>query len=264
METMVKEYDENGYALLEGVFSGAEVDALVAASADVSGADSPQRIFERDGALVRAVYGVHLLNRTLDALTRDARMVEPARAMLRSDVYIHQTQLNPKAPFEGDVWEWHQDFLYWNRDDGMPGPRVLSAALYLDDVTEFNGPLFLIPGSQHSDLESETSTYAEGWEKAAQGFRHRIRPETLARLMDRHGLVSTRARRGSVLVFDGRLLHCSPPNLSASVRTVLFIRYNAVDNALQPVPAPRPEWVASRNPTPVAPLDRPFLDALRG
>ena len=59
------------------------------------------------------------------------RGVPPAGAAIRGwssrckqyfgeDVYVHQFKLNAKAAFEGDVWQWHQDYGTWARDDGMP------------------------------------------------------------------------------------------------------------------------------------------------
>ncbi|MEV6977963.1 phytanoyl-CoA dioxygenase family protein [Kitasatospora sp. NPDC093806] len=263
-DAQIKEFDEQGYLYLPDLFTPEEVTELFDQATALKDSDSPQRVMERDGELVRAVYGVHLLHPVFERLTRDARALEPARELLRSDVYIHQTQLNPKAPFKGDVWEWHQDFLYWHRDDGMPGPQVLSVAVFLDDVTEFNGPIFIIPGSHTDQLHSETSTYAEGWESAAMGFRHRVDNETLTSIMNRNGLVSKHGRKGSVLIFAGQVLHCSPPNLSAGDRTILFIRYNAIGNALEPIENPRPEWVASRDFQVVTASDQPLLSENAG
>lgn len=254
-------FRDNGYLLLPNAFTAQEVDALAGRAAEASGSESPQRVMEKDGRLVRAVYGVHLLERTFDLLVRDRRVLEPARDLLGADVYVHQTQLNPKAPLIGDVWEWHQDFLYWARDDGMPRPDVLSVAVFLDDVTEFNGPIFIIPGSHKASLDDETATVADGWETAAQGVRHRIETDTIRGVVEEHGMVSVKAARGSVLIFHGCVLHCSPPNLSPLVRAILFIRYNAITNTLRTIPNPRPEWVASRRPSVVEPLDEPFLAA---
>ena len=53
-------------------------------------------------------------------LARHPRLVEPLRQLFGEDVYVHQFKLNAKAAFEGDVWQWHQDYGTWARDDGMP------------------------------------------------------------------------------------------------------------------------------------------------
>src|SRR3546814_9383263 len=59
---------------------------------------------------------------------------------------MHQFKINAKAAFDGEVWQWHQDFGTWHRDDEMPEPRAMNIALFLDEVSAVNGPLMFIPG----------------------------------------------------------------------------------------------------------------------
>ena len=59
--------------------------------------------------------------------------------MFGEGVYVHQFKLNAKAAFEGDVWQWHQDYGTWARDDGMPEPRAMNIAVFLDEVLPING-----------------------------------------------------------------------------------------------------------------------------
>jgi ectoine hydroxylase len=253
-------YEEQGFLLLTDWFTASESDALLAETARLSGEDMPQRILEADGETVRSVYWVHGLSDLFGRLVRDRRSVEPARDLLGGDVYVYQTQLNPKAPLRGDSWEWHQDYVFWARDDGMPRPDALNVAVFLDDVTEFNGPMFLIPGSHREARSDDTATVAEGWANTLTAdLRHKVELPALARMVGSRGIASARGPKGTVLVFDSRLLHASQPNLTPFPRTVLFIRYASVDNVLRPVPEPRPEWLACRNPEAVRPLDEPLL-----
>lgn len=232
-------YEKHGYLVLPGQFSAQETGLLLRETHRLSQLEIPQRILERDGEQVRSVYAVHRHSNAFDRFTRDLRNLEPARALLGSDVYIHQTQLNPKAPFQGDVWEWHQDYLYWQRDDGMVEPRALNVSVFLDEVTEFNGPIFIMPGSHRLALDDETRTAQDGWENTLTAdIRHKITPDALRRLADSLGLVSIKGKPGTTVVFDGRLLHCSPPNLSGNLRSVIFIRYNSVDNPLRQIANP--------------------------
>ena len=60
------------------------------------------------------------------------------------------SKINAKAAFTGDVWQWHQDYGTWKRDDGMPEPRAMNIAIFLDEVMPINGPLMLVPKSQHA------------------------------------------------------------------------------------------------------------------
>jgi hypothetical protein len=66
-------------------------------------------------------------------------------------------KINIKAPFSGDIWKWHQDYIYWRKEDGMPKPRVVNAMCLLDDMNEFNGPLFVIPGSHKEEMIDTTT-----------------------------------------------------------------------------------------------------------
>lgn len=68
--------------------------------------------------------------------------------MLGEEVYMHQYKVNAKAAFEGDVWQWHQDYGTWARDDGIPQARAMNIAVFVDEVMPINGPLMFIPGSQ--------------------------------------------------------------------------------------------------------------------
>jgi ectoine hydroxylase len=259
-DEIVREFDERGFVVLEDAFSAAEVAAVRAEVRRLEGEDISQRLRETDSDLIRAIYGVHELSPVLGDLTRDPRLVTLSERLLRSPVYIHQTQVSPKKAFGGNTWPWHQDFLYWNRDDGMPTSNALSAGIYLDDVTELNGPMFVIDGSHRLELQTQTSTDGAGWEKTARaGDKYTVAHEVLAELMDKHGITSVKGRAGSLVMFHSGLLHCSPPNLSGRPRSILFVRYNAMDNALREVPDPRPAWLANRNPEVIRPLAGGFL-----
>ena len=77
---------------------------------------------------------------------------------------MHQYKINAKAAFEGNVWQWHQDYGTWARDDGMPQPRAMNIAVFMDEVMPINGPLMLVPRShKHGVLsaghDEETTSY---------------------------------------------------------------------------------------------------------
>ena len=88
-------------------------------------------------------------------------MVEPVKQLFGEDVYMHQFKINGKMAFDGDLWQWHQDYGTWQDDDLMPEPRAMNMAIFLNEVNEFNGPLMFIPGSHKLgvvDAEHDTST----------------------------------------------------------------------------------------------------------
>ena len=54
--------------------------------------------------------------------------------MFGEQLYMHQFKINAKPAFDGDVWQWHQDYGTWARDDGMPEPRAMNISVFLDEV----------------------------------------------------------------------------------------------------------------------------------
>lgn len=148
----LKLYAENGFILLPNHFSQAEVELMKAELPGLFEEQSPARIMEKDSRITRSIYGSHMTNELFRRLTRHPRIVEPVRQIIEDDVYIYQFKINAKAAFGGDVWEWHQDYIFWRDEDGMPAPRVINALVFLDEITEFNAPLFLIPGSHREGV----------------------------------------------------------------------------------------------------------------
>jgi ectoine hydroxylase len=255
-------YRDDGFVFLETVFSEVECMILAREAGSLTAAEREERILEMDGASVRSVYNLHKDSEVFGALVSDARLLGPARQLLGDELYVHQTQLNPKAAFVGENWEWHQDYFYWRRDDGMAQPHATNVVLYLDAMTVFNGPLFLIPRSHLRDYDEDTRTVADGWESTlSRDLKHVLSRAAIAESVEDYGIVAPLGPVGSVLIFDPRVLHASPSNISPHERTALFIRYNSIDNALRPMSQRRPAWVAERDPQPLQVRDRSFCES---
>ncbi|MGH3155058.1 MAG: argininosuccinate synthase-related protein, partial [Streptosporangiaceae bacterium] len=143
----IDSYRRDGYLLCDGLLPPSALTALRGAVPAILAEDSPRRIMERDGVTVRSVYGPHQADGTVANVCRLPELAGTAMSLIGEDVYIHQSKINVKAPFTGDQWEWHQDYIYWLKDDGIREPNLVNVAVFLDDVNEFNGPLTLVPGS---------------------------------------------------------------------------------------------------------------------
>ena len=99
---------------------------------------------EKRGA-PRTAFAAHLYNEAFGLLGAHPRMINPVEQVFGEKVYMHQYKINAKSAFTGDVWQWHQDYGTWKRDDGMPEPRAMNIAIFLDEVMPINGPLMLVP-----------------------------------------------------------------------------------------------------------------------
>jgi len=257
----IASFHENGFLILEKCFSPAEVELLKTETYREFGKDQPGRVLEKSGA-VRTVFASHKGNETFSRFARLGKIAVPAAQLLGDDVYVHQFKINAKLALDGDQWEWHQDYLYWLKEDSMPTPNVLSAVVFLNEVDDFNGPLLLIPGSHNMgtidlDVEKKYATLdaSEAWKPTLTAdLKYKISKRTLVRALSASHIVAAKGTPGFVVFFHGNTLHASAGNLTPIDRLSLFVSYNAVSNALLPMANPRPEFISERNFAPVEPL----------
>ncbi|HEX8186426.1 MAG TPA: phytanoyl-CoA dioxygenase family protein [Blastocatellia bacterium] len=261
-------YQENGFVLLPEYFSKQEVELLRAELPAVLNDPGPGRIVEKEGGAVRSVYGSHTTNDLFKRLARHPRIVEPAKQVLGTDVYVYQFKINVKAGFGGDVWQWHQDFPFWRNEDGMTTEQVTNIAIFLDEVNEFNAPMFLIPGSHREGVievkaraqaaaanGSNTYRASPGWlSNVTADLKYSLDKETVTRLVKEHGITSPKGPAGSALIFHCNLAHASSNNISPFDRVLVFITFNSTRNVPVAIENPRPDFLASRNHSPVVPL----------
>ena len=269
-------YEREGVLFVPEYFSREEVNVLRSELPASFAEDSPRRVMEQDGRAVRSVYGGHTTNEVFRRLARLPRLVGPARRILGSEVYVYQFKVNAKAALSGDLWQWHQDYIFWQREDGLPAPRAVNVAIFLDEVTEFNGPLLFAPGS-HSGVIDVTAIEerAGGYERPQSyaaspawitsltaGLKYALEREVAAGLVRRHGIVAPKGPAGSAVFFHPNILHASANNISPYDRVLVIVTYNSVENLPVREGAARPDFLASRDARPVVPIaDDALLDA---
>jgi ectoine hydroxylase len=215
--------------------------------------------FEADGSTPRALHGGYEQIEVYDRLTRLDALMGPAQQILQDQVYVYQFKVNLKAAFAGDFWPWHQDYSFWAKEDEMPSPRALTVGIFLDEVTEFNGPMYFVPGSHRSgchDYVEEQSHAAttDAWRRhVAASLSYQTDRDKVAALVAQRGIVAPKGQRGTILFFDSNIVHASPANISPTGRRMLFITYNSVANT--PKNTKRPDFLVNRNVDPLVPLD---------
>jgi ectoine hydroxylase len=258
----IEYYREHGLLFMPELFSTKEVEAMQAAVEDLIAKDTPGRILEKDNKTVRALHGCHITTKIFDSLVRHPSLLTSACKILKSDVYVYQFKINFKAAFGGDLWPWHQDFVFWAQEDGMPSPKALNLAVFLDEFNEFNGPMYFIPGSHKESLvhlgqieSSEVNGQKNDWKSnVSAALKYSLGKETIAKLAIEKGMVAPKGPSGSVLFFHCNLVHGSAPNISPYDRRLLIITYNSINNIPSFKGQPRPEFLVSRDHTPLQPL----------
>ena len=217
-ESQARQFAEQGYALFEGALAGpaldllrAECDAFVAredARMDALGVDT-LGISHRDKR-----YFANECQRVVPRLRTmlfSPAMADICRATLGETAYFFFDQYVVKGPEGGMPFAWHQDSGYVVGNGG-PADHApyLTCWCPLDDATEENGTVRLIPGSHRNGI-----------------LPHDRQPGTndlVGAPAEAEGVV-VEAKAGDVVAFSSLLLHATGANRSSKPRRVYLAQY---------------------------------------
>ena len=265
----LERFDREGYLFFPSLFTPEEIAVLNAEVPRLYAQRRPENVREKGSEAVRTNFAAHMYSAPFARLARHPRMVKPVEQLFGEKLYMHQFKINGKNAFDGDVWQWHQDYGTWLNDDLMPTPRAMNVAIFLDEVNEFNGPLMFIPGSHKLGVleagHDLTTTSYPLWT---------INNDNIRMLVDKAGgkdggIVAPKGPAGSMIMFHSCLVHASTSNLSPWNRVSVYLSLCAVSNHIRR--HKRVEWIAHRDFTPIEmlpddcllrdyPVDLPWQD----
>jgi len=165
---------------------------------------------------VRRIKKPHLVDPVFAEFMRSPRLLAVLSALLGpSGVRLHGSKLNLKAPEYGSPVEWHQDWAFYphTNDD------VLAVGVLLDDATEENGPLLVLPGSHAGPTYDHHG--GDGYFIGAMDLeRDRL---------DVSKALALTAPAGSCSFHHVRAVHGSAQNRSRHSRNLLLYEFAAAD-----------------------------------
>lgn len=209
----INHFWEQGYLVLEDVFSSDEVTALRQA-VESPGITSLQA--ERGGG-EKLLHLIELTARHpafLD-LCKDSRIVGVVRALLGDNLQLQHSKLTTKPPVQGrGACPWHQDFGFFPHTN----TDLVAVGVLLDDATEDNGCLSVIPGSHKlGPLNHAKNGYFSG---------QCVEQDTLDTAA---APVAMPCRAGGITIHHCLTLHSSPENISGNSRRMAVYQYRAAD-----------------------------------
>lgn len=252
-------FDRDGFLTVEQLIAPDEVAACRAEldrlSADPRIRADERSVIEPKSEEIRSIFEVHRISDVFASLVRDPRILDRARQILGSEVYVHQSRVNVKPGFGASGFYWHSDFETWHAEDGLPRMRAVSISIALTENYDTNGGLMIMPGSHRTFVGCAGETPADH-------YRHSLRMQELGTpshqalrdLADTHGIRLFTGPAGSATMFDCNCMHGSGDNITPYPRSNVFIVFNSVENtAEEPFAAPgrRPEFIGARDFTPV-------------
>ena len=205
--------DDHGFAVIPNVFTGQEIDILLAEFSVPS--------LRRSRAGIRHVLGIDAVAR----IAVDQKVMELASPILGNQAVPFHATIFDKSPTSNWLVVWHQDTalpLKKKRDTSGWGPwsvkdgvnyahaparaleQVLAIRIHLDDSCEDNGPLRVLPGTHRSGVLTDDQI-------------HTVSEEIPA--------VDCVVPRGGVLLIRPLLVHASSKSVSSMLRRVLHIEY---------------------------------------
>ena len=216
-------YDDRGYVIVPNLLTPSEIAGLRAALVDLLKeaeglTTSNDRFFvvvgddgQRHVTRVRHPNGYHDAFRELIS---NPNLLDLVETLIGPDIQFVNSKINLKPPRnESFAYPWHQEWPF----NPHTNFDQLTVTIPLEDTTEQNGCLRVIPGS-HKD----------GPVPHEYGRYFGVKSEELVKDCSRH--VSLVVPAGGVTAHHCCLLHSSTPNFSTASRDVIFLDYRSADN----------------------------------
>jgi ectoine hydroxylase-related dioxygenase (phytanoyl-CoA dioxygenase family) len=221
-DEQIDQYRNEGFVVVERLFNAedlARVDATIRQMTEqaLAGGDfskvlelEPEPV---DGKRVpRRIFNPYDQHETFRALAQDPRLLDKIESLIGGDFNLQHSKLNMKPAKVGSVVEWHQDMAYFphTNDD------LVTALIYLDDATEENGCLQVLP-RHHTHFFDHSGPDGRFAGMITESLADFGKPRSLP------------APAGSAIFMHCITPHGSLPNRSSRARRTLIYEYRAND-----------------------------------
>src|SRR5918995_3487386 len=211
-----RRFGEEGFFVLQGIVPPGDLDTLRG--------ECQRLIDERDREMDRlgvdkldldhrgSRYFVHAYGKSpaIERFLSSDLMVQIAQAALGDTVYLFNEQYVVKAAEQGLQFSWHQDSGFID----YPHRPYLTCWIALDDMTEANGTVYLLPYSR------------AGTRGVVKHVRDKESNDLVGYFGDDPG-DPVIVPAGSIACFSTTLFHRSGPNTTDRVRRVYVAQYSA-------------------------------------
>jgi phytanoyl-CoA hydroxylase len=156
---------------------------------------------------VRKLHAYHQEHPAFQSLVKHPGIQGFVSQLVGHKVLLFGDMALAKPPFIGSAKPWHQDDAYF---DYLPLDSIVTAWITLDDSTEENGCMYVMPGE-----------HKRGALKHFHGTDCEIERDRL----DLDRAVPVELKAGGAIFFSGLLPHETPPNRSKKTRRALQFQF---------------------------------------
>lgn len=211
MREQLKQFEEEGYFIVENLFSAEEMDELTAQvdryveehNAKIAGKGEGESGISRANEIT---FTALLVKRSeyFQRFCAQQRLVDLTVPILGGDVSLYWDQAVYKRPETAKDFPWHQDNGY-----GLVlSEEYVTCWLAMEDATVENGCIWVKPRTHKDGIVEHVNTPI-GWQ---------------CYFGDDPG-IPVELKKGSMVVFSSLLFHRSGPNLSDRVRKGYILQY---------------------------------------
>ena len=225
-DTALKQhYDTHGYVVVPSLFNAGEVqllrnttDEIIESARGKSESDSIHDLEDShnptDTPRVRRIKDPVQQFDTYGTLARNEKLLSILRTLLGTNVRFHSSKINIKSATYGAAVEWHQDWAFYphTNDD------LITVGIYLENCTEENGPLKVLPKSHKMPVYSH---------HGMKDFIGRI--DVKKEKINTKKNVSLTGEAGTVTFHHCRMIHGSGLNQKNNNRPLILFGYRACD-----------------------------------
>ena len=251
-------YQKNGYLHIPNFYSNSDIRNIMEATNNSVNIEGIKVIYEDDGETIRSIMSYHDKNETLEAYTKDKKVLDVVSDLIPNDVYVSQSKINIKKGNEkGKKWDIHRGFTYWNLLDGMPEKDMISVFVYLTDQTVENGAVFGLPGSHKGisvDSVKEESIISGGRKQdTAANLSIQIKNEFVNQFDKEFDTEYFTGKAGDLLIMHSCLLHASKANVTTDERGLMITVYNPINNL--PTNTDREAYLCEKFKSAISPVE---------
>ena len=237
------QFDDNGYIIVEDLFSKDEVDELGRRIEEICEGerDFPEAEMEwepgtttrtRSMQSIRKLHNGVFHDELFRSIAGHPRVLDVVEQLIGPDIKLFGDQLFVKPP-GGIEKTYHQDSPYFQIDP----MALVSSWVAVDDVTEENGCVRVIAGSHKLGPQPHSDVWMVGKRKDMKI------PDRLIDL-SKERLIKMKA--GSVSFHHSLLMHASGPNHSSVFRRGYAFHYMSAQSRWTGDPAQKPEYMLLR------------------
>jgi len=225
----VEFYQEHGWLRIPQVFNKQQIDAMDVElesliqnwASNEAGWTGPWRKVYMDAETEKkskliALHDLQLYSQAWCKAVNNDRLCDAMADILGPNVELHHSTLHAKPPETGHPFPMHQDWAFYQHDDG----RYVDVLVHLDDTDDSNGCIRFLDGShKFGSLEHIT--------RSPEGPCTPHLPTHKFKLDD---TVPVPAKRGDVVIFQINTIHGSHINKTNKIRRLVRVGYRNPEN----------------------------------